>query len=172
MSRSGSAPDTTKFASRLAARTPADDLRSWRITPAIDAVLVRMKDRHVILDATVDVGYRFPVPRWPSALATELARAACERAVSISAGTDDDADWNEPPRPDRSAGPGIPRHVTSAAVGCKNARPESAAESARHGEGGWRSAMAMAIACQSSQSKSMRRPAARPAPVSSKGHHQ
>ena len=72
------------------------DLRGWQMTPAIDAVLTRMKDRGTILDATIDVGYRNPLPRWPSSLAPLLAREAYHRGIEISAGTDDDADWRDP----------------------------------------------------------------------------
>jgi hypothetical protein len=72
------------------------DLRGWQMTPTVDAVLTKMKDRGTILDATIDVGYRSPQPRWPSSLAPLLAREAYRRGIKISAGTDDDADWNDP----------------------------------------------------------------------------
>lgn len=72
------------------------DLRGWQRTPAVDSVLAKMKDRGTILDATVDVGYRSPLPQWPSSLAPLLAREAYHRGIKISAGTDDDADWNDP----------------------------------------------------------------------------
>jgi imidazolonepropionase-like amidohydrolase len=72
------------------------DLRGWKMSPAVDAVLAKMKDRGTILDATVDVGYRNPVPQWPSANAPLLAREAYHRGIRISAGTDDDADWSDP----------------------------------------------------------------------------
>jgi imidazolonepropionase-like amidohydrolase len=72
------------------------DLRGWQMTPTEDAVLTKMKERGTILDATIDVGYRSPVPRWPSSLAPLLAREAYRRGIKISAGSDDDADWNDP----------------------------------------------------------------------------
>ncbi len=72
------------------------NLRHWQMTPAEDSVLSKMKDRGTILDATVDVGYRSPLPQWPSSLAPLLAREAYHRGIKISAGTDDDADWNDP----------------------------------------------------------------------------
>jgi hypothetical protein len=72
------------------------DLRPWQMTPAVDAVLSKMKDRTVVLDATVDVGYRDPVPQWPASIATRIAQEAYRRGIPISAGTDDDPDWNDP----------------------------------------------------------------------------
>jgi hypothetical protein len=72
------------------------DLGHWQMTPAVDSVLTRMKDSGAILDATIDVGYRSPLPQWPSSLAPLLAHEAYRRGVKISAGTDDDADWNDP----------------------------------------------------------------------------
>lgn len=72
------------------------DLRPWQMTPAVDAVLSKMKDRAVVLDATVDVGYRDPLPQWPASVATRIAQEAYRRGIPISAGTDDDADWNDP----------------------------------------------------------------------------
>ena len=74
----------------------AVDLRGWQMSGAIDGLLTQMKRRGTILDATVDVGYRSPVPKWPSTLAPELTRAAYEHGVPICAGTDDDADWRDP----------------------------------------------------------------------------
>lgn len=72
------------------------DLTHWQMTPAVEAVLGEMKNRNTILDATIDVGYRSPMPNWPSALAPRLAREAYRRGIPISSGTDDDADWNDP----------------------------------------------------------------------------
>ena len=72
------------------------DLRHWQMTPALDSVLTKMKDRGTILDATVDVGFRDPQPQWPSSIAPQLAHEAYRRGIKISAGTDDDADWNDP----------------------------------------------------------------------------
>jgi hypothetical protein len=72
------------------------DLRRAQMTPAVDSVLMAMKSRGIVLDATVDVGYRNPVPQWPSSLAPTFAREAYRRGVQISAGTDDDADWDDP----------------------------------------------------------------------------
>jgi hypothetical protein len=72
------------------------DLRHWQMTPAVDAVLTIMKDHGIILDATIDVGFRSPVPQWPSSLAPLITREAYRRGVKISTGTDDDADWNDP----------------------------------------------------------------------------
>jgi cytosine/adenosine deaminase-related metal-dependent hydrolase len=72
------------------------DLRAWQSAPVIDAVLSKMKEKGVVLDATVDVAYRYPVPRWPSSVGTRVAQAAYQRGIPLSAGTDDDADWNDP----------------------------------------------------------------------------
>ncbi len=72
------------------------DLRRWQMTSAISSDLTKMKDHGTILDATIDVGYRSPVPQWPSSIAPLLAREAYHRGIKISAGTDDDADWNDP----------------------------------------------------------------------------
>ena len=74
----------------------SSDLRPWRLTPAVESVLDAMKERGTVLDATVDVGYRNPLPQWPSTLAPLLAHEAYRRGISISAGTDDDADWTDP----------------------------------------------------------------------------
>jgi hypothetical protein len=43
------------------------DLSTRRLTPAIEAVLDTMKDRGIVLDATIDVGFRHPYPKWPPA---------------------------------------------------------------------------------------------------------
>jgi imidazolonepropionase-like amidohydrolase len=72
------------------------DFGRWQMTPAVDSVLTRMKDRGTILDATIDVGYRSPWPQWPSSLAPLLAHEAYRRGIKISAGTDEDRDWNDP----------------------------------------------------------------------------
>lgn len=72
------------------------DLRPWQMTPTVNSVLTKMKDRGVILDATLDVGFRSPVPQWPSSLAPLLAGEAYRHGIRISAGTDDDFDWNDP----------------------------------------------------------------------------
>jgi predicted amidohydrolase YtcJ len=82
-------PETFQAATRT-------DLRGWQMSPTVDAVLSKMKDRGTILDATVDVGYRNPVPQWPAAHAALLAREAYHRGIRVSAGTDDDADWSDP----------------------------------------------------------------------------
>jgi hypothetical protein len=72
------------------------DLAGWQMSPAVNSVLANMKNRGIILDATVDVGYRNPSPKWPSSVAPRLAGEAYRRGIPISAGTDDDADWNDP----------------------------------------------------------------------------
>jgi imidazolonepropionase-like amidohydrolase len=72
------------------------DLGHWQMTPAVESVLTKMKDHDIILDATIDVGFRSPVPQWPSSLAPLLTGEAYRRGVRISAGTDDDPDWNDP----------------------------------------------------------------------------
>jgi imidazolonepropionase-like amidohydrolase len=72
------------------------NLSHWQMTPAIDSVLTKMKDRGIILDATVNVGFQDPLPQWPSTIAPQLAHEAYRRGIKISAGTDDDADWNDP----------------------------------------------------------------------------
>ncbi len=72
------------------------DLSHWQMTRAVDSVLTKMHDRNTILDATIDVGFRSPLPQWPSSLAPLLAHEAHRRGIRISAGTDDDADWNDP----------------------------------------------------------------------------
>jgi len=72
------------------------DLSAWKLTPAVSSVLSKMKSRGLILDATVDVGFRDPIPTWPASVAVQLAREAHKRGIPISAGTDDDADWKDP----------------------------------------------------------------------------
>ena len=72
------------------------DLGAWRMTPAVSSVLSNMKARGTILDATVDVGFRYPMPKWPPSVAVRIAHDAYERGIPISAGTDDDADWKDP----------------------------------------------------------------------------
>jgi hypothetical protein len=72
------------------------DLGAWKMTPAVSSVLSNMKARGTILDATVDVGFRYPMPKWPSSVAVRIAHDAYERGIPISAGTDDDADWKDP----------------------------------------------------------------------------
>lgn len=72
------------------------DLRAWKMTSAVDELLTEMQRRGTILDATIDVGYRYPLALWPAVLAPQLAHAAYMRGIPICAGTDDDADWNEP----------------------------------------------------------------------------
>jgi imidazolonepropionase-like amidohydrolase len=49
-----------------------------------------------VLDATVDIAYRSPSPKWPASLVARVAREAWQQGVLISAGTDDDADWRDP----------------------------------------------------------------------------
>lgn len=77
------------------AEAKSKDLRDWQMTPAVEGLLAEMMRRGTILDATVDVGYRSPVPQWPSALAPQLAHEAYVRGIPISAGADDDADWSD-----------------------------------------------------------------------------
>lgn len=78
------------------AEAKTTDLRHWQMTSAVEGLLAEMKQRGTILDATVDVGYRYPIPQWPSALAPQLTHEAYVRGIPICAGTDDDADWNDP----------------------------------------------------------------------------
>jgi hypothetical protein len=82
-------PDTYQAAIRT-------DLRHWQMMPSVNSVLTKMKDHGTILDATIDVGFRSPVPQWPSSLAPLLAGEAYRRGIKISAGSDDDPDWNDP----------------------------------------------------------------------------
>ncbi|HUP06485.1 MAG TPA: amidohydrolase family protein [Caldimonas sp.] len=72
------------------------DLSTRHLTPAIETVLETMRDRGVVLDATLDVEFHIANPKWPPALAVEITRAAYRHGVAISAGTDDDADWTDP----------------------------------------------------------------------------
>jgi imidazolonepropionase-like amidohydrolase len=77
------------------AETTSVDPRAWHSQPAMDSLFDLMKSRGIILDATIDVGVRHPVPKWPPGLAAFLTAEAYRRGVLISAGTDDDPDWNE-----------------------------------------------------------------------------
>jgi Amidohydrolase family len=77
-------------------RLQRTDLTHWQMSPALESVFAAMKQRDIILDATIDVGYRGPVPNWPAALAPLLAKEAYRRGIKISAGTDDDTDWDDP----------------------------------------------------------------------------
>lgn len=72
------------------------DLSHWVMTRALVSVLTKMKDRGTILDATIDVGFSDPRPLWPSSVATTLAHEVYRRGIKISAGTDDDPDWDKP----------------------------------------------------------------------------
>jgi len=73
------------------------DHSHWQMAPAAQAVLVEMKKRSIILDATLDVGFRYPFRNWPSFLAPQLAREAYRLGIPIAAGTDDDPpDWKDP----------------------------------------------------------------------------
>jgi imidazolonepropionase-like amidohydrolase len=74
--------------------TPIDP-KAWHSQPAMEELLQLMRKRGIILDATVDVGERHPNPMWPSGLAAFITGEAYRRGVMISAGTDDDPDWNE-----------------------------------------------------------------------------
>jgi hypothetical protein len=71
------------------------DLTRWQMSAAIGSVLSKMKERDIILDAPIDVGFRSPVPKWPASLAPLVAREAYRQGVKISAGTDDDTDWRD-----------------------------------------------------------------------------
>ena len=78
-----------------AARTPLS-AKAGEPSPPLDAVLSLMQHRGILLDATVDVFYRFPGKRWPPQLGAAITREAHRLGVAICAGTDDDADWNDP----------------------------------------------------------------------------
>lgn len=72
------------------------DHSQWHMTPAEESVLSEMKKRSIILDATLDVGFRYPFKNWPSFLAPQLAREAYRQGIPIAAGTDDDPpDWKD-----------------------------------------------------------------------------
>jgi imidazolonepropionase-like amidohydrolase len=77
------------------AEAGAVDPRAWRSEPAMDSLLELMKTRGIILDATIDVGVRHPIAKWPPGLAAFITSEAYRRGVMISAGTDDDLDLNE-----------------------------------------------------------------------------
>lgn len=72
------------------------DISASTLTPAVISVLSNIKTRGTILDATVDVGFRDPMPKWPASVGVQIAREAYKRGIPISAGTDDDADWKDP----------------------------------------------------------------------------
>jgi hypothetical protein len=78
------------------AKAKQTDHGKWQMTSAEQSVLDGMKKRHIILDATVDVGFRYPFKNWPAFLAPQLAREAYRRGIPICAGTDDDPpDWKD-----------------------------------------------------------------------------
>ena len=78
------------------AAMPPVSPRASQPSPALDAVFALMQRRGIILDATVDIGYRYPNKRWPPGLAATITREAVHHGVAISTGTDDDADWSDP----------------------------------------------------------------------------
>jgi len=78
-----------------AAMTPVA-AKAGEPSPALDAVLSLMQRYGILLDATVDVFYRYPSKRWAPELGATITREAHRLGVAICAGTDDDADWNDP----------------------------------------------------------------------------
>lgn len=74
----------------------AIDPRTWHVDEPTEMLFQRMKENGTILDATVDVAFRQPSPKWPGALVARVTREAHQRGVLISAGTDDDANWRDP----------------------------------------------------------------------------
>jgi imidazolonepropionase-like amidohydrolase len=79
----------------FAAMTPLS-AKAAEPSPALDAVLGAMQRRGILLDATVDVFYRYPSKLWAPQLGAQVTREAHRLGVAICAGTDDDADWSDP----------------------------------------------------------------------------
>jgi imidazolonepropionase-like amidohydrolase len=103
----GSGVDVMSHASYLAyqptGRVPpsyqdrsAIDTATWRVDASTEELFRVMKRNGTVLDATVDLAFRHPSPKWPAALVTRVTREAQLRGVLICAGTDDDADWHDP----------------------------------------------------------------------------
>ncbi|HVO56723.1 MAG TPA: amidohydrolase family protein [Dongiaceae bacterium] len=64
--------------------------------PRMAVVYREMKERGIILDATVDLAYRYPSMKLSPSASSAIAAAAHRHGVMISTGTDDDPDWNNP----------------------------------------------------------------------------
>jgi hypothetical protein len=73
----------------------AIDAATWHLDASTEQLFRRMKESGIVLDATVDIAFRHPSPKWPAALVVRVTREAYQRGVLISAGTDDDADWRD-----------------------------------------------------------------------------
>ncbi|MEO7207269.1 MAG: amidohydrolase family protein [Steroidobacteraceae bacterium] len=73
----------------------AVDPRAWHAQPEMTALFKRMRTRGTILDATIDVGYRYPSSKWPAGMAAFITGEAYRQGVNISTGTDDDPDWTD-----------------------------------------------------------------------------
>jgi imidazolonepropionase-like amidohydrolase len=74
----------------------AIDAAAWHVDASTKQLFRRMKESGIVLDATVDLAFRHPSPKWPATLVARVTREAYQRGVLISAGTDDDADWRDP----------------------------------------------------------------------------
>lgn len=64
--------------------------------PVMRAIYQEMKNRGTILDATVDVAYRYHSKLLPPLVGSTITAAAHRHGVMVSTGTDDDPDWNSP----------------------------------------------------------------------------
>lgn len=82
--------------SYLAARTTAVETHIDFDAPPMTTLFAVMKQRGIILDATLDVGYRHPSKTRPPAVWGAVTHAAYKQGVLICAGTDDDPDWKDP----------------------------------------------------------------------------
>jgi imidazolonepropionase-like amidohydrolase len=75
-------------------KTPVDVVKIKQPSPTMDALFAQMKRRGIILDATLDT-FEGDQSRWcPGDSNDYLAREAFRAGVDISAGTDDDPNWN------------------------------------------------------------------------------
>lgn len=82
--------------SYLAARTTPVETHIDLDAPPMSTLFEVMKQRGIILDATLDVGYRYPSKTRPPAVWGAVTHAAYLDGVMICAGTDDEADWKDP----------------------------------------------------------------------------
>ncbi len=79
----------------LAEHDPLDAAADLQ-APSMQAVFHTMRERGIVLDATVDTYFHSLATRYPPEVALAATRAAHAAGVRISAGTDDDADWRDP----------------------------------------------------------------------------
>lgn len=76
-------------------RAPVSTDLLMRPNPRMDALFAEMKRRGTILDATLSIYEGSPTPMCPLNISDYLTREAHQAGVDISAGTDDDPQWND-----------------------------------------------------------------------------